>query len=97
MTFKPRPYDPDRVVNQTPAQEAATKRNFRIFQLRGLHAQMYLLTGPRRAMAQELVDLELVAMGADKMEAAGLKAREKRLRKRAKQRALEIDDDDIPF
>lgn len=62
--FKPRPYDPDRKDGRTPAQRAATMRNFRVFQLRGLHAQVCLLTGPRRELAQQLVDQELVAMGA---------------------------------
>ena len=62
--FKPRPYDPDRVSKQTPAQQAATERNFRVFRLHGLHSQMFLLTGPRRELAQLLVDQELIAMGA---------------------------------
>lgn len=64
MTFKSRPYDPDRPSKQTPAQQAATMRNFGIFKLRGLHAQMGMLTGPRRELAQMLVDQELIARGA---------------------------------
>lgn len=64
MTFRPRPYDPDRPVRQTLAQQAATIRNFRIFQLRGLHAQVGLLTGKRRDRAKALVDQELKSMGA---------------------------------
>lgn len=62
--FRPRPYDPDRKDSRTPAQKAATERNFRIFQLHGLHAQVRLLTGKRRERAQQLVDDELRAMGA---------------------------------
>lgn len=62
--FKPRPYDPYREDHRTPAQKAASDRNFRIFKLRGLHAQMSLLTGKRREQAQKLVDQELAAMGA---------------------------------
>ena len=62
--FKPRPYDPDRPDNRTPAQKAAAMRNFRVFQLRGLHAQVRLLTGKRRERAMALVDDELKAMGA---------------------------------
>ena len=63
--FKPRPYDPERPDKRTPAQIAANQRNFRIFQLRGLHAQMRLLTGKRRDQAWKLVDQELAAMGAE--------------------------------
>lgn len=62
--FKPRPYDPDRKDNRTPAQKAASERNFRIFQLRGLSTQVRLLTGKRREKAMRLVDEELAAMGA---------------------------------
>lgn len=62
--FKPRPYDPERKNKQTPAHAAATERNFRIFRLHGLHAQMNLMTGPRRELARLLVDQELIAMGA---------------------------------
>lgn len=63
--FKPRPYDPDRADNRSPAQKAAGERNFRIFMLRGLHAQMRLLTGRRRELARKLVDEELAALGAE--------------------------------
>lgn len=73
--FKPRPYDPDRKDNRTQAQKASAKRNFRIFQLRGLHAQVNLLTGKRREAARKLVDQELQAMGAE-TEAARSAARE---------------------
>ena len=63
--FKPRTYDPDRENNRSPAQKAANDRNFRIFRLRGLHAQMWLLTGKRREQAKKLVDQELAAMRAE--------------------------------
>lgn len=62
--FKPRPYDPDRPDNRSPAQKVASNRNFRIFKLRGLYAQMHLLTCKRRDQARKLVDQELAAMGA---------------------------------
>lgn len=63
--FKPRPYDPDRIDYRTDAQKRACERNFRIFKLRGLHAQVWLLTGWRRKVARWLVDLELGRMGAE--------------------------------
>jgi len=62
--FRGRPHNPDGWDKLTPAQRAASQRNFRIFQLRGLHAQVRLLTGKRRDRAMALVDQELVAMGA---------------------------------
>lgn len=62
--FKPRPYDPNRKDGRTPAQKAASDRNFRIFLLPGLYAQVGLLTGKRREQARKLVDQELAAMGA---------------------------------
>lgn len=73
--FKPRPYDPNWKDNRTQAQKASAMRNFRIFQLRGLHAQVGLLTGKRREAARRLVDQELRAMGAE-TEAARAAARE---------------------
>jgi len=70
---------------RTPAQQAAGDRAFRIFQLRGLWCQAYLLTGERRAQAQAAVDAELALLGAEphgrRMAASG--------------RAL--TDQDIPF
>ena len=86
--FKPRPYDPDRKDTRTPAQKAASNRNFRIFQLRGLHAQMFLLTGKRRDAAQKLVDQELVVMGAATQD----QHREASFAKWAK-----LNESDIPF
>jgi len=79
--FKSRPYDPFRKYNQTPAQQAATERNFRIFRLHGLHSAMHMLTGPRRDMALMLVDQELIAMGADTTAESQRKALHKRLAK----------------
>ena len=49
----------------SPAQKAATYRNFRIFRLRGLHAQAGLLTGWRLKAMRWLIDRELSAMGAE--------------------------------
>lgn len=85
--FKPRPYDPDRASKQTSAQRAATIRNFNIFKLHGLHAQMGMLTGPRRELARMLVDQELQAMGADTVLESQEKARARRLAKQ--RRALD--------
>ena len=85
--FKPRPYDPDRVSKQTPAQQAATERNFRVFKLHGLHAQMFMLTGPRRELARLLVDQELIAMGAQTTAEAGAARRAKILRRREREQA----------
>ena len=45
----------------------------------------------------EFTEFSLIQFLSEFSSFAGLKAREKRLRKRAKQRALEIDDDDLPF
>lgn len=64
MTFKPRDRRAKPRQPRTPAQEAATERAFRIFRLRGLYAQVSLLTGERRAAAERLVDEELTALGA---------------------------------
>jgi len=86
--FKLRPYDPDRPDTQTPAQKAATERNFRVFRLHGLHSAMRMLTGPRREMALMLVDQELTAMGADTTAQVRSKRIEKQLRKRRKEEAL---------
>lgn len=64
MTFKYRPYDPDREDKRTPAQKRAGDRNWLIFKLRGLDAQGRLLTGKRRERFRKLVDDELRALGA---------------------------------
>lgn len=81
MTFKSRPYDPDRKDTRSQSQKRASERNFRIFRLRGLYSQMFLLTGKRRERAMKLVDQELIAMGAKpqslRMEASMKEWREK--------------------
>lgn len=91
--FKPRPYDPDRASKQTPAQQAATIRNFNIFKLHGLHAQMGMLTGARRELARMLVDQELQAMGAATVEQSQEMQREKRAAKRRRQLDQQICPD----
>lgn len=64
--LKTRPYEAGRTYNSgSPAQKAARERAFRIFRLRGLYAQNYLLTGWRRKVAQWMVDLELRRLGAE--------------------------------
>jgi hypothetical protein len=83
VTFKQRPYDPDRRRKQSLAQRAATDRNFRIFRLHGLHAQLFLLTGPRRELAQLLIDQELTTMGALTTLEAQRRHIEKEMRRRA--------------
>lgn len=87
--FKPRPYDPDRKDTRTPAQKAAQMRNFRVFQLRGLHAQVRLLTGKRRERAMALVDQELKAMGALTMRDHDEKMRRERFDKLRKAASAE--------
>ena len=49
----------------TPKQVAARERNNRIWRLRGLWHQQYLLTGARRAAALAMVDAELELLGAE--------------------------------
>lgn len=63
---KIKPFDPSKpYVPRTPAQEAAGRRSFLIFRLRGLYAQAGLLTGDRRERAERAIDEELKAMGAE--------------------------------
>jgi hypothetical protein len=50
---------------RTPAQQAASDRAFRVFRLRGLWCQAYLLTGERREQAQAAVDAEIALLGAE--------------------------------
>lgn len=100
--FKPRPYDPGRVSKQTPAQQAATIRNFNVFKLHGLHSQMGMLTGPRRELARALVDQELIAMGARTVAEANDARKAKLWRKLSKQKCADcgqqLDNCDcIPF
>lgn len=49
----------------TEAQKAARDRNWKIFKLRGLYAQVWMLTGERRDAARAAVDQELFLMGAE--------------------------------
>lgn len=61
-----RPYEPGMEYSPgTAAQKAARERNFRIFRLRGLHAQVGLLTGWRLKAARWIIDRELNGLGAD--------------------------------
>jgi len=51
---------------QTPAQKAATARNFQIFNLRSLYKQARLIRNTkRRAIVQALIDDELSDIGAE--------------------------------
>lgn len=63
MTFRPKDHREPRQP-RTPAQKAATERSFKIFRLRGLWYACLILTGERRAAAQQLVDDELALLGA---------------------------------
>lgn len=59
-------YDPSRPSHPgTERQRAARDRNWRIFKLRGLFYQMFILTGERREAAWAALDAELVALGAE--------------------------------
>lgn len=62
--FRPRPYDPDRKDKRTDAQKAASRRNFGIFQLRGLWALAGMLREPYRSTVRVLIDADLIARGA---------------------------------
>lgn len=64
MGFRSKPRGAPRKA-QTSAQQTATERSFRIFRLRGLHAQCALLTGDRRDAARAAVDAEIALMGAE--------------------------------
>lgn len=61
-----RPYDPSRPRKATtPAQDAARERSFRIFRLRGLWFNAWLLTGERQDAMQAAIDQELELIGAE--------------------------------
>lgn len=83
-----RPYQERDRSGRTAAQRAATNRNFRIFRLRGLHAQLWMLTGWRRKVAQWLVDRELALIGAET---------EGRRRKQRAAKMLRIESNELPF
>lgn len=90
MTFRTRPYVPGREDKRTPAQKAATERNFRIFRLRSLWALAFILTEPRRYAVQTLIDDELRSMGARTQ-------REHEAALRAKWDKIDVDEEDLPF
>lgn len=48
----------------TAAQEAQSRRAFRLFQLRGLYALAGMLTPNRRRLVQILIDQEIESLGA---------------------------------
>ncbi len=75
--FRQRPYDPNREYTpRTLAQINAGNRNFRIFRLRGLSAQAYILTGWRRKLAEWAIDRELALLGAETEAKRRLKRKE---------------------
>lgn len=82
---------------QTPAQEAATQRSFRIFRLRGLHSQCLLLTGERREAAQAAVDAELSLLGVDTETARQAQKRALWARIDAAEAARADLEKDLPF
>lgn len=94
MTFRARPYDPDREVKQTPAQKAATRRNFQVFRLRSLYALAYVVRDAgRRAGIHALIDAELVSLGALPQPEHERAQRQKRLKRYPEP----IEDLDLPF
>jgi len=52
-------------LRPTPAQDKARARSWRIFRLRGLHAQCHMLTGFERELALAAIDIELFKLGAE--------------------------------
>lgn len=92
MTFRPRPYDPDRASPGTPAQRAARMRNFEIFKLRGLWCQAGMLDEPIRTAVRALIDLNLVTRGARPQREHERISNAKRARKSARQRDRERYD-----
>lgn len=98
MTFRPRPYDPNRPVVQTEAQRLAVNRNFGIFKLRGLWVSCGMLSEPNRAFARAAIDAELVMLGAlaqDDHERA--KARNRLAKRKREMKRLYETEDDIPL
>lgn len=91
--FKPRPYDPSRKDGRSQAAKEASDRNFRIFKLRGLYAQVGLLTGKRRERARKIVDEELKAMGAE-TEGARIEARRMKIEREYASFNGEVDYED---
>ena len=72
----------------TPRRKEQRERAWRIFQLRGLYHQVYILTGWRRRVAQWLVDEQLRMLGAE--------TQSERMRRNVRQWELE-DETEIPF
>jgi hypothetical protein len=62
--FQPKPYDAPR-AKRTPAQDAATRRNFQIFKLRGLWSACGLLAEPYRTTARRAIDEDLFSRGVE--------------------------------
>ena len=63
--LKLRPYTDFREASGTEKQRAARDRSWRIFKLRGLYAQVSILTGERKTDARALIDQELSLLGAE--------------------------------
>lgn len=96
MTFRVRdPSKPRRTLS--PAQEAATQRSFRIFRLRGLWSQAWLLTGERRAAARDLIDQELALLGADAETKRQAEAAARWARIEAREAAEAAMEEELPF
>jgi len=56
---------PRRDREPTEAQKKSRQRSWKIFRLRGLHAQAHMLTEPWRIIALRAIDMELLSMGAE--------------------------------
>jgi hypothetical protein len=63
MTLRTKPYSAPR-RQQTPAQEAANRRSFLIFRLRGLWELAAIVSPHRREQIRAIVDADLVDLGA---------------------------------
>lgn len=74
----------------TPAQTAARERNFKIFRLRGLWEQTWLLTGDNRDRARAAIDAELSVLGA-------ITQTENHKRARLNADAARLEREGIPF
>lgn len=57
--------DMEKYQRPSEKQVNARTRNFRIFRLRGLHANLGMMSEPRRHLARALLDDELHALGAE--------------------------------
>lgn len=93
MTFRPRDWRRTSAKPQSPAQEAATQRNFGIFKLRGLWVSMALLREPYRSIARAAIDMDLVARGALMQEDHEVESRRRYERKHPEF----YENDTIPF